>query len=41
MSEARRNLKKELVLGLIYPAVLGSIFYSALAKLAELLTGCR
>lgn len=35
MTRPDKNLKKELMLGLIYPAVLGSIFYTALGKLGE------
>jgi hypothetical protein len=35
MSEPAKNLRQDLVLGLIYPAVLGSIFYTALGELTK------
>jgi hypothetical protein len=35
MNETDRKIKHELMLGLIYPAVLGSIFYTALDKIGH------
>ncbi len=35
LSEPDKNLKQDLVIGLIYPAVLGSIFYTALGEITK------